>query len=184
MPAISDDDQGPRVSAAMPVLNAEGTIEKALSDLVAQTYENLEIVVTDNASDDRTAEIVEQFARIDRRVRLVRFTDRVDIQHNFRRALEASRGTLRSSSRRATIDGIRPSWRETAAVLDARPEVAACCAHTVFSQQGRFSYISNGTRSLTGSHRERLRCYFALPEENARAFGLYRREALEGAFHR
>ena len=170
-----------RVTAGMPVLNAEATITRALQDLVAQTYRNIEIVVCDNASDDRTAEIAEAFARSDPRIRVIRFTNRVDIMHSFRRAFEACHGPYFMF---APADD---RWyarfvEEAVAVLDARNEVVACCPRIAFTGGRRFLYLSAGTRALVGSHRARLRCYFAGPSDNARAFAVYRREALEGTF--
>ena len=46
----------PLVSIGMPVYNGERYVDEALRSLLAQDYPNLEIVVSDNASTDQTAE--------------------------------------------------------------------------------------------------------------------------------
>ena len=59
----------PLVSICIPVYNAEETIERTLSSVVGQTYRNIEIIVVDNLSTDRTLEIVREFK--DARIRIV-----------------------------------------------------------------------------------------------------------------
>ena len=62
----------PLVSVIVPAYNAEQFIARTLSSVIEQTYKNLEILVVDDGSKDRTAEIVEQFATKDSRVTLLR----------------------------------------------------------------------------------------------------------------
>ncbi|HEB85544.1 MAG TPA: glycosyltransferase [Gammaproteobacteria bacterium] len=59
----------PLVSVCIPCHNAENTISKTLDSILAQTYKNIEIIVSDNQSTDKTKEIVLLYA--DRGVRLV-----------------------------------------------------------------------------------------------------------------
>ena len=60
------------VSVIVPAYNAAGTIERTLRSVMAQTYVNLEIVVVDDGSDDRSPDIVERIAREDPRIILLR----------------------------------------------------------------------------------------------------------------
>ena len=50
---------GKKVSICIPVYNGEKTIERAIRSAMAQTYDNIEILVIDNRSEDRTKEIVD-----------------------------------------------------------------------------------------------------------------------------
>jgi glycosyltransferase involved in cell wall biosynthesis len=61
---------GPLVSVVMPVYNAAGTVKAAISSLLAQTYEHLEIVVVDDGSNDGSPDRVAGLR--DARIRLVR----------------------------------------------------------------------------------------------------------------
>ncbi len=61
----------PLVSIIVPVCNGEASIGDALTSALGQTYKNVEVVVVDDGSRDRTAEIVDTIARRDGRVRLV-----------------------------------------------------------------------------------------------------------------
>ena len=60
---------GPLVSILMPAFNSSATIGCALESLLAQTYRNIEVLVVDDASTDRTSEIVADIAARDPRVR-------------------------------------------------------------------------------------------------------------------
>ena len=60
------------VSVVVPAFNAEATIDETLRSVRAQTHFNLEILVVDDGSNDRTAEIAAAHALIDNRVRLIR----------------------------------------------------------------------------------------------------------------
>ncbi|MDD5445957.1 MAG: glycosyltransferase [Candidatus Pacebacteria bacterium] len=51
------------VSIVIPVFNREKTIKRALSSAANQTYENTEIIVIDDGSTDKTAEIVKNFSK-------------------------------------------------------------------------------------------------------------------------
>ena len=51
----------PKVTVCIPAYNAEKTIKETLESLLRQTYQDLEIVVSDNHSNDRTVEIVKEY---------------------------------------------------------------------------------------------------------------------------
>ena len=50
------------ISVVMPARNAEKTIEEAITSIVCQTYKNLELIVVDDNSQDKTLEIAKHFA--------------------------------------------------------------------------------------------------------------------------
>ena len=55
----------PKVSIIIPVYNAEKYIEKCLNSVVGQTYHNLEIIIVNDGSKDKTWEIIGQLAAQD-----------------------------------------------------------------------------------------------------------------------
>ncbi|MGH7270653.1 MAG: glycosyltransferase family A protein, partial [Polyangiaceae bacterium] len=73
-----------RVSIGLPVRNGAASIELALGTLVHQTHQNLDIIISDNASTDRTREICERFVRRDRRVRYFKQPEVLPANENFR----------------------------------------------------------------------------------------------------
>ncbi|MEE8576240.1 MAG: glycosyltransferase, partial [candidate division Zixibacteria bacterium] len=62
----------PKVTVIMPTYNAEDVITTALSSVIAQTWQNLEILVVDDCSTDSTRDIVERFMVDDPRVKLLK----------------------------------------------------------------------------------------------------------------
>ncbi len=65
----------PLVSAIIPAKDEEETIADCLATVQAQSYPNLEILVVDDRSDDRTPEIARGIAEVDPRVRLISIED-------------------------------------------------------------------------------------------------------------
>ena len=55
----------------MPVFNGEAYVELAIQSILDQTYSDFELIITDNASTDRTPEICRRFAGQDSRVRFI-----------------------------------------------------------------------------------------------------------------
>lgn len=61
----------PLVSVVMPVRNGEAFIRKAIESILSQTYRNLEFIIIDDGSTDRTNQIIKQFN--DSRIQLIEF---------------------------------------------------------------------------------------------------------------
>lgn len=61
----------PLVSVIIPAYNAEQFVERTLSSVLNQTYQNLEVIVVNDGSHDRTAEIVSEMAHRDERIILL-----------------------------------------------------------------------------------------------------------------
>ena len=52
----------PLVSVIIPTFNRETTIKRAIDSVISQSYSNIEVIVVDDNSNDRTAEIMEQYS--------------------------------------------------------------------------------------------------------------------------
>jgi glycosyltransferase involved in cell wall biosynthesis len=62
----------PRVSILLPVRNAEGTLQRAVSSCLAQSFTDFELIIVDDFSIDGSPEIAERFSSDDSRVSLIR----------------------------------------------------------------------------------------------------------------
>lgn len=62
----------PKVSIVIPTYNREKFIAECIHSALSQSYANIEVIVSDNASTDRTWEICQEIAQQDQRVVLVR----------------------------------------------------------------------------------------------------------------
>lgn len=85
-------DSKPPVSIGMPVYNGEQYIREALDSLLAQDYEDFELIISDDASTDGTQEISLEYAARDGRIRYHRNERNMGMAWNFNRALELSSG--------------------------------------------------------------------------------------------
>ena len=82
----------PQVSIGMPVYNGEKYIRQAMDSLLAQDYKNFELIISDNASTDRTQDICLDYEAQDRRVRYYRNEINMGATWNFNRVFDLSRG--------------------------------------------------------------------------------------------
>ena len=62
----------PLVSVLMPVYQGERFLREAVDSVLAQTFEEFELVIIDDGSTDRSVEIAAEYERADSRVRLIR----------------------------------------------------------------------------------------------------------------
>ena len=127
----------PRVSVGIPVYNGERYLAAALESLRAQTYEDFELIISDNASIDRTPEIARSYAAQDRRVRYVRNAKNRGAAANFRHTVQLASGAY---FRWAAADDISaPEFlTRCVEVLDREPRVVLAYPKTRFiDEHGR-----------------------------------------------
>src|SRR5262245_49168770 len=91
-PKIKNMVRKPRVSIGMPVYNGERFLKDAIDSLLAQRFEDFELIILDNASTDRTEEICRTYADQDNRIRYVRNEENIGLARNFNRAFQLSSG--------------------------------------------------------------------------------------------
>lgn len=84
----------PLLTIAIPAYNAASTLPETLASLSAQTYRHFELVVVDNASTDRTPQVVEEWAARDPRMRLVRNASNIGGEANFNKCLQTGSAPL------------------------------------------------------------------------------------------
>lgn len=83
----------PLVSVCMPVYNNACYLTEAIHSVLNQRFENFEILVIDDCSTDRTAEIAMEFAARDTRIRFLANSTNIGMVPNWNRCLEMAKGT-------------------------------------------------------------------------------------------
>jgi glycosyltransferase involved in cell wall biosynthesis len=84
--------RAPKVSIGLPVWNGERYLAGALECLLEQDYEDLELIVSDNASSDATESICRDYAAKDPRIRYYRNATNVGAAPNYNRVFRLARG--------------------------------------------------------------------------------------------
>ena len=84
------DNDNPRLSIGMPVYNGAKFITEALDSILAQTFEDFELIISDNASTDETEEICRAYMAKDHRIRYYRNEENVGAAQNFNHVFELS----------------------------------------------------------------------------------------------
>jgi glycosyltransferase involved in cell wall biosynthesis len=92
MEELMEIDYKPRVSIGLPVYNGEDYLSEAIDSILSQTYEDFELLISDNASTDNTQEICEKYAAQDKRVFYTRSPENLGAAKNYNILLEYASG--------------------------------------------------------------------------------------------
>ncbi len=84
--------QEPLVSVCIPAYNNAGYIGETIESILSQTYHNLELIIVDDNSKDRTWEILQEYAGKDIRVKVFRNEQNLGMTGNWNRCLQLCSG--------------------------------------------------------------------------------------------
>ena len=126
----------PKVTVLIPVFNREQFVDEAIRSVVEQDFEDLELLVVDDGSTDRTPEVLEMWKQRDARVVVVTSPANLGIPGALNLGLAHARGTY--VARLDSDDLMMPRrLAEQSAVLDAHPEVVlVSCAYDIVDLEG------------------------------------------------
>ena len=80
------------ISIVVPVYNVEKYVEKCLGSLCGQTFADLEIICVDDASSDRSLEIVMHMAKTDSRIQVIRHSENMGTLRARKHGVEKAAG--------------------------------------------------------------------------------------------
>ncbi|HUP75951.1 MAG TPA: glycosyltransferase family 2 protein [Acidimicrobiales bacterium] len=139
----------PRVTIAIPLFNKERYIGETLESALHQTFRDIEVLVLDNCSTDRSFDIVSEHP--DSRIRAIRQPTNIGMTGNFNSALELARGEYVKLL--CADDLLAPeSIAKQVEALDAvGPKAAiAVSQHDLISARGRRLIKSTGVPGMSG----------------------------------
>jgi len=84
----------PCVSIGLPVYNRERFLRETLESLLAQTFEDFELIISDNASTDGTQAICREYTSKDPRIRYYRNDQNRGASWNYNHVFELSVGEI------------------------------------------------------------------------------------------
>jgi len=76
----------------MPVYNGELFIKKSIESILAQTFTDFELIISDNSSTDSTQEICQNFLKKDNRIRIFKQKENIGVHRNFNFLLSQAKG--------------------------------------------------------------------------------------------
>jgi len=177
-------DTAPVISVGLAVRNARETIGRCIESVLSQDLDDLELIVSDNSSDDGTTEIVQGIARIDGRVRVSVNPVNVGSHENMNLAFEPARG--RYFRWISADDWLEPGCLSASvAALERDPEaVGVTTWFTIHSPAGRTRYEEYGGEFPASPDPvrrfERMLWFFhAGDAKYDPVYGVYRRDRLE-----
>lgn len=139
----------PRVTIAIPLFNKERYIAGTLESAVQQTFRDLEVLVVDNCSTDRSYDIVE--AHRDPRIRLVRQPTNIGMIPNFNSALDQARGEFVKLLCADDLLAPESIAKQVEALDAAGPEASLVVSrHDLISAHGRRLIKGTGVPGMNG----------------------------------
>jgi len=119
-----------RVSVGMPAYNAEQWIGSAIESILGQSLSELELIISDNGSTDRTVAVCERYVASDDRVRLIRNERNLGAAANYNRTFREATAPLFKWA--SANDLCHPEFLSACVrVLDERPDVVLVYPSTV-----------------------------------------------------
>ncbi len=168
-----------KVSIGMPVYNGEAFIHQAIASLLAQDEKCFELIISDNASTDKTSIICSDYANKDNRIRYIQNKVNIGAEKNFYKVLTEARGEFFMWA--AHDDIWEPSFiSSTLQLFKKNPDAAIA-----FSLFNNVDIYDNEIKKyqigeLTSKDLfERLLCFMSMAENKGKAniiYGLLKRK--------
>lgn len=122
------------VSIITPCYNGEKYVAQTIRSVLAQTYENWQMLIVDDGSSDRSAEIIREFARSDSRIRLLQ-------QENAGSAAARNAGIRAAQGRYLALLDADDLWdpeflAEQLSFMERSNALCVCCAYHCIDAQG------------------------------------------------
>ena len=170
----------PRLSIGLPVFNGERFLKKAIDSLLTQTFEDFELVISDNASTDKTQEICREYASNDKILRYFRNAQNLGAARNYNRVFELSKGEYFKWA--AHDDLCAPKLlRQCVEVLDRDSSVILCYSRAkAIDEQGEV-IKSYPAKSDAGASKPQDRFYefLCIPHPCTAIWGVMRASVLK-----
>ena len=170
----------PTVSIGLPVYNGERFVERALLSLTSQTFEDYEILISDNGSTDRTEEICRDYVTDEARIRYTRHARNRGAAWNYNFTVSQASGPFFKWA--AHDDECAPTFlaRCLEAFANAGESTVLCYPRTVFidEQGGVFARFLDNLSLPSDKPQNRLYRLLRVISRCNPVFGLIRTDAL------
>lgn len=124
-PAPPPNDPTPRLSIGLPVYNGENYLRESIDSLLSQSFEDFELIISDNASTDATETICREYAQRDFRIRYFRNAENVGAAINFNGLVDLARAPLFKWTAHDDVHA-REYLERCVQVMDDNPSIVLC----------------------------------------------------------
>ncbi|MDJ0795216.1 MAG: glycosyltransferase family 2 protein [Calothrix sp. MO_167.B12] len=169
----------PKVSIGLPVYNGENFIRAALDSILAQTFTDFELIISDNASTDNTEAICREYMAKDCRIKYYKNDKNLGGGPNYHRTFELSNGEYFKWA--AHDDVIAPDFLSKCIdVLDQNPDVVLCHSLVSYINENGDFLRNYNVHLRTNSPKIQVRFHDLLAKHLCYPiFGLIRTSALQ-----
>lgn len=165
----------PLVSIGIPTYNGANRILNALESIQDQSYINLEILISDNASTDHTEVVCRRAATKDQRIRYFRQKENQGVTPNYEYVLQQATGTYFFWI--SDDDEMKPGVIEKYVdFLEANPDYSMVSGKINYWAEGILQFQESGFDLEQPSAAKRNIHYYRMVREGALLYGLMRRE--------
>lgn len=134
-----------KISVIVPAYNMEDFLEKCLNSLINQTYQNLEIIVVNDCSSDKTLEICNEFCEIDERIKVISNKTNQGLFHTRIIGTKVATGdyiAFVDADDYLTLDFYR-------VLLTKSDDADIAIGNTILETEDNWKYIQNVSRNFT-----------------------------------
>jgi len=170
----------PRLTIGVPAYKNALTLRTSVESLLAQTFGDFRLVISDDNSPDNTQNVAQDLALQDKRILYIRQPRNLKYQ-NFGFLLRQANTEYFMWA--AGDDLWSPEFvRRCIEVLDSRSDIVLATPRIAFLRDGKPNGLSNATYPLTDSVENNIRHYLAYHSDNSRMYGVFRTEAGKKSF--
>jgi len=146
----------PLVSIGMPVYNGAEYLRLALDSLLAQDYENFELIISDNHSTDSTQGICLDYMAKDKRIQYYRNRSNIGAVNNFNKVFELSHGDY--FMWHAHDDYREPNYISSCLkMMEKNQNVILCCTYALLDENGGQRQLQENFSTIGMSPNRRFR---------------------------
>jgi glycosyltransferase involved in cell wall biosynthesis len=171
---MTDPSSQPLVSIGIPTYNRPAGLRRTLERVCAQTWTNLDIIVSDNCSTNpEVAAITAEFAARDGRIRVFRQPENIGLENNFNFTYTQGRGPYFMWM--SDDDEFEPGYVEACVrYLESHPDTVLCSGDARYYEGGRYVYREKMFRVGQSTAMARIWRYFSRVHKNGNFYGVFR----------
>ncbi len=152
----------PKVSVCIPTYNYGQYLRETIKSVLSQTFSDFELLVIDNCSTDNTKDIMENYSKLDLRIKYVRNSCNIGMAQNFNECLRLASAPYIKIL--CADDLLEQDYLEkTVAILDAYPHVVmVTCARLLITEKIQPIRILSYAKKfvILGGRKVINRCFF------------------------